>query len=182
MPSGYFATPFVDTVHAYPHLLHKEVKAQYPYAVLNVIVTGIGGETSLAGRSRFRDQVLGHRPDVVTIDYGLNDRGIGLDAAADSWKAMIEASLEQGTKVILLTPTWDRSYGTGNEAWHSLLEHAGQIRQLAEEYKVGLCDSFAAFQTYIDGGGELEDLLSYVNHPNEQGHRLVAGELAKFLL
>ncbi|MEK5235703.1 hypothetical protein NST99_08385 [Paenibacillus sp. FSL L8-0470] len=46
----------------------------------------------------------------------MNDRGIGLDAAADSWKAMIEASLEQGTKVILLTPTWDRSYGTGNEA------------------------------------------------------------------
>ncbi|MEK5235704.1 hypothetical protein NST99_08390 [Paenibacillus sp. FSL L8-0470] len=50
-----------------------------------------------------------------------------------------------------------------------MLEHAGQIRQLAEEYKVGLSDSFAAFQTYIDGGGELEDLLSYVNHPNEQG-------------
>ncbi|MCE3199689.1 SGNH/GDSL hydrolase family protein [Paenibacillus sonchi] len=182
VPSGYFATPVVDSFNAYPHLLHKQVKAHYPYAVLNVIVTGIGGETSLSGRTRITGDVLGHRPDVVTIDYGLNDRGIGLSAAQESWKEMIELLLDREIKVILLTPTWDRSYGTGDESWLSLQQHTEQIRHLAQEYKVGLCDSFAAYQSYVDAGGILEDLLSYVNHPNARGHALVAGELAKFLL
>ena len=42
VPSGYFATPFVNTFESYPHLLHKIVKERFPFAVLNVIVTAIG--------------------------------------------------------------------------------------------------------------------------------------------
>ena len=46
VPAGYFATPRVDTFHAYPHLLHRGLKERYPFAVINVIVTAIGGENS----------------------------------------------------------------------------------------------------------------------------------------
>ncbi|GGG12963.1 hypothetical protein GCM10010912_66730 [Paenibacillus albidus] len=84
--------------------------------------------------------------------------------------------------VILLTPTWDRSYGTGDTAWLSLVQHALQIRRLAQEYEVGLSDSFQCFSGYIDNGGELEELLSFVNHPNERGHELIARELTNFFV
>ena len=50
VPAGYFATPVVDTFNAYPHLLHKALKERSPYAVINVIVTAIGGECSDAIR------------------------------------------------------------------------------------------------------------------------------------
>jgi hypothetical protein len=56
------------------------------------------------------NEVLTHNPNVLTIDYGLNDRGIGLDMAEMQWKKMIETALRNNIKVILLTPSWDNSY------------------------------------------------------------------------
>ncbi|MBQ9116239.1 MAG: SGNH/GDSL hydrolase family protein, partial [Clostridia bacterium] len=43
VPAGYFATPFVNTFSAYPHLLHRMIKERFPFATVNVIVTAIGG-------------------------------------------------------------------------------------------------------------------------------------------
>jgi len=43
VPAGYFKTPVVNSLHAYPFLVLKQVKEIYPTAVVNVIVTSIGG-------------------------------------------------------------------------------------------------------------------------------------------
>ncbi len=179
VPSGYFKTPQVDTFNAYPHLLHQQIKAAYPFAVVNVTVTAIGGEQSVSGAARFARDVLSLRPDVVTIDYALNDRRIGLEAARKAWVSMIKAAQEAGIKVILLTPTGDLSSKL-DDAKDPLNQHAAQIRQLAEEYQTGLVDSLALFKEHIAKGGKLDELMSQVNHPNRQGHDLVAGELAKW--
>lgn len=181
VPAGYFATPLVDPFNAYPHLLHAALKQRYPYAALNVIVTAIGGETSDSGAARFERDVLGVRPDVVTIDYGLNDRRVGLEKARQSWQMMIEAALARDSKVILLTPTMDVTQSpwyTGADR-DALPAQAAQIRSLAAEYGVGLADSFAAFQRYMQDGA-LDDLLSWPNHPNRRGHELVAQELMRW--
>ena len=89
VPAGYFKTPVVDTFNASPHLLHEGLKERFPYAVVNVIVTAIGGETSDRGAARFENDVLSHAPDIITIDYALNDRGIGLEKAQAAWTSMI---------------------------------------------------------------------------------------------
>ncbi len=181
VPAGYGATPFVDTFDAYPHLLHRGLKARFPFAVVNVIVTAIGGENSAAGAARFERDVLNHRPDVVTIDYGLNDRGIGLDAAREAWRSMIEHALAAGVRVLLLTPTWDVTQRSGYEGAdrEALGAHAAQIRELAATYDVGLADSSAAFEAYV-ATGDLSDLLAWPNHPNREGHALVARELLRW--
>ena len=89
VPAGYFKTPHVDSLHAYPHLLHVGLKEAFPHAVINVIVTAIGGENAESGAKRFVSEVLSHRPDILLIDYALNDRGIGLEKAARAWTEMI---------------------------------------------------------------------------------------------
>ncbi len=184
VPAGYFATPFVDTFNAYPHLFHRLLKERYPYAVVNVIVSAIGGETALAGAGRFAADVLAHRPDVVTIDYGLNDRSIGLEVAEHSWRAMIEASLQRGVKVLLFSPTWDigAAFDPPPEEWNALERHAGLIRSLAAEYGVGLVDSFQVFRDYRDRTGDYTDLLAWVNHPNRTGHALIAAEMMRWFI
>jgi lysophospholipase L1-like esterase len=182
VPAGYFATPYVNTREAYPAQLHRIIKERFPFAVVNVIVTAIGGESSPAGAARFHDDVLCHKPDLVTLDYGLNDRGVGLAAAEKAWETMIRAALERGCKVILLTPTWDRSYFTGDENWKQLEAHAAQIRALADRHGVGLADSFAAYRGQVHGNEDLAGLLSHVNHPSAKGHRLVAEALGAFFL
>ncbi|MDR1061599.1 MAG: SGNH/GDSL hydrolase family protein [Clostridiales bacterium] len=180
VPAGYFATPYVNTLEAYPHLLHRLLKQRFPFAVINVIVTALGGENSEQGVKRFDSEALNHNPSVITIDYGLNDRNIGLEKAKSSWKSMIEKSLKKNVKVILVTPSWDKSYFEQNEYWESLAAHANQIRSLAKQYEVGLADAFSRFSEYVKKQEDLVDLLSHVNHPSSIGHGLIANEIARF--
>ena len=179
VPAGYFKTPVVDTFNAYPHLLHKSLKERFPHAVLNVIVTAIGGENADAGAKRYEKDVLALHPDVVTIDYALNDRAIGLARAEAAWRSMITNALRNGVKVILLTPTPDLRANLDDPA-DPLNQHAEQIRNLAREYGVGLADSMAAFRARLSAGDQLKDLMAQVNHPNRKGHDLVVEELLKW--
>lgn len=182
VPAGYFATPRVDSLSAYPHLLRVALAERYPYAVVNVIVSAIGGESSPAGAARFERDALTHRPDVVCIDYGLNDRGIGLAAARAAWESMIAAAQRSGARVLLLTPTPDMTQapGAADAERRPLREHAAQIRALADGHGVGLVDSLAQADARCAAGGDLTDLLSWSNHPNRAGHELVARALLRW--
>lgn len=179
VPAGYFKTPTVDTFNAYPHLLHFELKKHFPLAVINVTVTAIGGENSISGAKRFADDVLTKKPDVVTIDYGLNDRGINPAAVKQAWQTMIDQAKAKGIKVLLLTPTPDQSAKMSDPS-DPLNKQVEQIRDLAKENGVGLVDSYAAFQAELAKGTPLPSLMSQVNHPNRAGHDLVVRELMKW--
>lgn len=173
VPAGYFKTPVVDSLNAYPHLLFSGLKERFPHAVINVIVTAIGGETSATGSSRFEKDVLAHHPDVVTIDYGLNDRGLGVEKTRTNLVSMIRKAKERNIPVILLTPTPDKASNLENPD-DALCQQAQLIRELSREHQVGLVDSLAAFQAAIRNGARLDDYMSQGNHPNRKGHELVA--------
>jgi acyl-CoA thioesterase-1 len=179
VPAGYFKTPLVNTFGSYPFQLLKQVKALYPYAVINVINTSIGGENSVSGEKRFKSEVLVHKPDVVFIDYALNDRSIGLDKAREAWEKMIKMALKRRIKIILLTPSPDQHVDildTTNE----LEEQAAQIRGLSEKYSIGLVDSYELFRQKAAAGDSLSNYMSQVNHPNEKGNWLIANEIMKY--
>lgn len=181
VPSGYFKTPVVNSLGSYPHGLRVGLAERFPHAVINVVVTAIGGENARSGAARFERDVLSLRPDIVTIDYALNDRGGGLEAAEKAWRAMIEAALKQGAKVLLLTPTPDtRPQAKWLEPDSPLQQHAAQVRRLAKEYDIGLVDSLAAFEQAVRGGTDIATLMSQGNHPNEKGHALVSRALLEW--
>ncbi|MBL8024978.1 MAG: SGNH/GDSL hydrolase family protein [Fibrobacteres bacterium] len=178
VPSGYFCTPAVDTLNAYPHLTLIELRQKFPFSVINTIVTAIGGENSEKGAARFETEVLNHRPDVLFIDYGLNDRGLGLATAKKSWSKMIELALKKNVKVILLTPTLDNTVDPAKPTANELYKHVKQIEGLAKTYKVGLVDSYNAMINYCKVNNvKIERLLSQSNHPNKIGHEIVASQI-----
>jgi lysophospholipase L1-like esterase len=179
VPAGYFRTPEVRSLDAYPNVLRQRLAAAFPHAVINVIVTAVGGENSESGAERFARDVLSLHPAVVTIDYGLNDRAIGLERAEKAWTAMINQAKAAGVKVILLTPTGDLTADLTNPK-DPLNQHADQIRELARRYGVGLVDSLELFKRYVARSGELKDLMAQSNHPNSKGHALVGGALAQW--
>jgi lysophospholipase L1-like esterase len=176
VPAGYFVTPAVHANEAYPAGLQAGLRARFPHAVLNVIVTAIGGEASDRGAARFERDVLALRPAVVTIDYSLNDRRLGLEKAKANWSAMIVAAKAAGIQVILLTPTPDQSAKL-DDPKDPLNLHAEQVRALAKEHGVPLVDSLALFKAKVAAGTPLKDLMSQVNHPNAAGHALVTAAL-----
>ncbi|MFD2960174.1 MULTISPECIES: SGNH/GDSL hydrolase family protein [Olivibacter] len=179
VPSGYWANSEVHTLQSYPYLLLKRLKEQYPYAVINIILTSIGGEWSTKGEKRFITDVLPHKPDVVFIDYALNDLGIGLRQSKVAWASMIEAAQAKGIKVILLTPSPDQRQAIA-DAKSPLSQHAQQIRNLAREYQVGLADPYQRFVQIVNEQGGIRNYMSHINHPNEKGHALIADELFKW--
>ncbi|HEX5470779.1 MAG TPA: SGNH/GDSL hydrolase family protein [Lacipirellulaceae bacterium] len=181
VPAGYFETPVVQSFDSYPHLLHAALKQRFPFAIINVIVTAIGGEDSEQGAARFEQDVLPHRPHLVTIDYSLNDRRIGLDRAEQAWRAMIERAVVEDIPVILVTPSADLDVDFA-DAENPLLQHAAQVRKLARQYGAGLADTTAAFQKFCRSGERLQELMAHNRHPNRAGHQLIADALLSCLV
>lgn len=178
VPAGYFVTPAVDPFNSYPHLFHQALARRYPTAVINVIVTAIGGENSLQGAKRFESDVLSLKPDLVTLDYALNDRGLDMKAVKEAWKSMVVSAQQKGILVVLMTPTPDMREDIldGSSA---LAQHAKQVRDLAEETGAKLVDSYKKFYELKSSGRDLEGYMSQVNHPNRAGHEIVAAELER---
>ena len=179
VPSGYFVTPDIRTLDAYPHQLLRELKKIYPYAVINTIVTAIGGETSKSGAERFESDVLIHKPDVLFIDYILNDRLISQKESKDSWEFMIRKTVEKNIKLILLTSSPDEEVDLFDET-SDLALLSNQVKELAKKYSVGLVDSYEIFKQFVKKGNFLHDYMSQQNHPNEKGHMLITNSLLEY--
>jgi len=179
VPSGYFQTPAVHTLEAYPHQVLQQLKELYPNAVINVITTSIGGENSVQGQKRFEKEVLPHRPDVLFIDYALNDRAIGLEASRIAMEKMIRKALKKHIKIILMTPSPDLTVDILKQD-NILSQFSQQLIQLAAKYKIGLADSYAAFYEQARNGKQLRDYMAQSNHPNGKGHRLIAERIMKW--
>jgi hypothetical protein len=154
VPSGYFDTPNVHTLEAYPHQVLALLKGKYPYAVINCITTSIGGENSLSGEKRFKKSVLTHNPDVLFIDYALNDR----------------------MKVVLLCPSPDTAMNI-LELGNVLEKFEEQIIRLAAQYKIGFVDSYELFRVKAQNGEEIKTYMAQSSHPNAKGHHLIARQI-----
>jgi len=179
VPAGYFKTPHVNTLDSYPYQVLKQLKEKYPYAVVNVINTSVGGETSVSGQKRFESEVLSHKPNILFIDYALNDRRAGLDESKKAWEKMIERAQHAGIKVILLTPSPDLEVDLANPE-NELEKHTNQIKELSKKYNTGLVDSYSIFKQIQVDCNCVSDYMSQRNHPNEKGHYLISAEIMKY--
>lgn len=181
VPSGYHKTPEVKPFESYPQLLFQRLKEDYPLAVINIILTSIGGEDSIQGAARFERDVLPHRPDVIFIDYGLNDRRRKPDEVEAAWRFMTRSAKQNNIPVILITPTGDSSANPNNPA-DPLCIVAEIIRKVAHEESCPLADVFVDWRAELAKGTPQTELLSQVNHPNLRGHTLAAETLHRHFI
>ncbi len=184
----------------YAEILQRELPQKgLPVRVVNA---GVGGHNTDHAQARFEADVLAHNPDIVVIQFGIND------AAVDVWKdppaTMPRVPMDRYVKnlrhfvgtlkarkvqVVLMTPNplrWTpkmrEMYGKPpylaskpNGFNVKLQEYAEAVRQLAEAEKVPLIDIYRSFEHYGEtDGNSIDDLLLDGIHPNEHGHRIVA--------
>jgi acyl-CoA thioesterase-1 len=78
-----------------------------------VVNASISGETTAGGLSRLDELLARHRPGIVVVELGGNDglRGLPLPEVRSNLSHIIESSLAQGAKVVLIPIALPTNYG-----------------------------------------------------------------------
>src|SRR3954466_3434098 len=61
--------------HLYSNYVEMWTVTRFPAWKLTFRNTGIGGDTSRGGNSRFKRDVVRYNPTAMTVDFGMNDGG-----------------------------------------------------------------------------------------------------------
>lgn len=158
----------------------KSLEEKYPRSRIELHNEGVSGDTTWDGLSRLSWAVLPRRPDLVTINFGINDAayGLGLDEFKGNFTEIVERILaECGSEILLLssqpllTPNFNRL----------VLDYYRCVEEVARETGVGFVDVYAAWMERVRQGTPLESLiLDGLDHPNESGYRIIAEELMRW--
>ncbi len=178
--AGYHKTPEVKPLESYPFMVYQGLNERFPVAVLNNITTAIGGEASPKGAARFERDVLPYNPDLLFIDYAINDRSFPIEQVEKSWRSMIESAAKNGIPLVLITPTGTR-VDKFTDPTNPLTIRAEMIRKLGKEYDLPVADVSRAWQAALDAGTPQESLLAQGLHPNGKGHEIAAAEILRTL-
>jgi lysophospholipase L1-like esterase len=178
-------------VITYSDVLQKELREQG----VEVINSGVPGNTSTQARARFDTDVLAKHPDLVIIQLGANDAAIDVwkDPPAtgprvdigtyrDKLEYFVRTLRERNSTVILMTPnrfSWTprlRSlYGklpysvASDDGFNFMLDrYSDVVREIARRDNIKLVDAAKT----VPASALLDGM-----HPNSDGHRIVAGLL-----
>lgn len=149
-------------------------KKTFPNAEITGINAGIGATPSFLGTFRLQRMVLDHQPDLIFVEFSVNDPSTRPNLLEGEWldayESVVRRSLESGAAVMQIF--MNDQYGIGMQNVH---------RPVAEHYGVP-CISY---HNAISPDGQYIcdwQLLSPDDiHPNNAGHALMATCLCSYL-
>jgi lysophospholipase L1-like esterase len=187
----------IDRVYA-SRVEQSLVESGFPVRVINA---GVGGNSTTDGLDRFDKDVLAHHPDLVVIQFGINDSAVdvwrnppataprvSIETFGVNLRRLIERSRQAGARVVLMTtnpirwtPKLKELYGKlpynpdrpDGFDLPLLSRYNAAARRVANEAGVPLVDVHAEFMR-----GDVDGLLLDGMHPGDAGHAIVAGLLA----
>jgi acyl-CoA thioesterase-1 len=150
----------VDGTQSFPALLGRLLNTR-------VINAGLDGDTTEGGLARVDSDVLRHKPDIVTVEFGANDYLMGVDESAV--RANIELVIEQTQRTGAKAAVLSLGEGFWGEEFEAALRKAAQNRDCG--FLTGLLDGIASNSMMtLDGV-----------HPNAPGYVVIARKIAGFL-
>lgn len=166
---GSLATKHKNT---YAYQVFSWWKKTFPKSRFHYVNGGIGGTTSHYGAARAVTDVLMYQPDVVIVDFSVND-----DANVffqETYEGVVRKILcwYSEPAVLLLNNVY---YDTGL----NVQEYHNAVGAWYQVPYVSIRDSI--YQRMKKGEFTREELTSDGLHPNDKGHRLVAAEITGFL-
>lgn len=152
---------------------------------------GVGSDTIKGGFARLRRDVLQHKPDVVTISFGLNDTGLLTPEEFDEYllKTVNAIQAESKAKVLLVTST---PFVNSKHFWNARFAEKGgldeymdanicaRMRALAAKRKLPSCDLHTLFKAEFKKNPAIESkvIRSDGVHLTDEGNALAARYLA----
>jgi len=166
-------------VHGFTYFWKEMLVGKNSLADINIINSGTCGDTTADGLARLDWDVLYHEPDLVTINFGTNDAVMGLELP--EFKANLGQIVKRiragpGSEMLLLSaPPLETPY------YDDLVQsYRRATAEVAVEMKTGFVDVYGAFMDRVQHGAPLSSLmLPGLDHPNQEGYRIIAEELMK---
>ncbi len=164
---------------AYTAMLELALEAALPGTHVDATNAGISGHTTVDGLARIEKDVLAHKPDIVTVMFGLNDMvRVSLADYRKNLVTIVARCRAIGAEVVLATP--NNVIETANRPSTKLVKYCDVVRAVSRELKVPLCDSYRGFDAVRHHDrADWRLLMSDQIHPNMDGHRLIATQLAR---
>lgn len=145
----------------------------------NFIGRGISGQTSSQSLIRFRQDVLGLKPQTVLINIGTNDIAENTgpyqeDVTFGNIQSMVELAQANGVKVILTSVLpatnfeWRRSVGNRSEM---ILALNKRLKTYADQSKIPFVDYHSALKN--EQNGMNPDLAEDGVHPTLKGYKIM---------
>lgn len=156
----------------YAYLVYEWWKKSFPNAEFSFVNGGIGGTTSHYGGARAWKDVLCYRPDIVTVDFSVND-----DA-----NEFFEETYEGTLRRLLAAPSAPAVVVLNNVFYDTGKNAQEYHNRIADHYgipHVSIKDTI--FPDVESGKIVRADITPDNLHPNDKGHRFVADEICKLL-
>ncbi len=138
---------------------------------------GIGGTCSCFGAARAVGDLLMYQPDVVVVDFSVNDKG-----ETPEEESFYQETYEGLLRRIVSWPSSPAVLVLNNVYYDSGKAMQDRHNAVAEHYRVpfvSIKDSI--YRKMKEGRYSLEELTPDGLHPNDLGHELVAGEVIRLL-
>lgn len=143
----------------------------FPQATINVINAGIGGTSSYLGVHRVDEELLAHSPDLVFVEFAVNDTAEEL--YRNSYENLIRKILmaESNPALVLLFAT--------NEAGDSC---EAIEAELGRYYHLPMISYGKAVLPEVEAGSfAWYEIAEDIVHPNNRGHAIFAGLITNYL-
>lgn len=158
--------------NCYAYLVYEWWKKSFPNAAFSFVNGGIGGTTSHYGGARAWKDVLCYRPDIVTVDFSVND-----DA-----NEFFEETYEGTLRRLLAAPSAPAVVVLNNVFYDTGKNAQNYHNRIADHYGIPHVSIKDTVYPDVESGKIVRADITPDNlHPNDKGHRLVADEICKLL-
>ncbi|MDI4644761.1 SGNH/GDSL hydrolase family protein [Cohnella hashimotonis] len=131
----------------WPYQVMEGLRARYPDARLFSSNVAVGGEQSVMGIHRLEKEVLAVAPDLVVLEYMINDACSGHAEAhiERTVRAIVERVLEYGAACMIVMANGVNPLFTKHGAKRNIRRYYALYRRLASEYGVAFVGGFEYF-------------------------------------
>ena len=161
----------------------KNLTAEYPDNTFVEIKGGVSGTPSYLGVHRIDRDILAHEPDVVFIEFSVNDDYGRAELFKRSLEGMIRKILNRNPNAIIAvlgssTEWYMKEYYWQGKTPEMMLAHM----EVAEYYSIPYINMGKALSDYfLRTGAPVNEYLPDGIHPNFAGGKIYADEIMNFL-
>ena len=171
----------------YVGLFSELATTRYPDRQIRYINKGIGGNKITDLSERWRDDVLFHKPDRLSIKIGINDLhshlrgadgGVSPELFAELYDRVLALTKQElGCPVVLITPFYISRDNSGQTFRSQVLEllprYIETVEALSKKYDTRIVRLHAIFQQHLEYR-DAEVFCPEPVHPNRAGHLVIA--------